>query len=163
MLIGEKFMGRGIVAFLVLLAFVPSALHVLHLYDLEVSGVQETRNVLLEQQAITVREQDIEESFWRVAVYANGTPDNALDEWEKQMETSGVEIWYGDSGGPNYHELVYEVEGSFNPKMITPPPVDGKNHIILHGNKHDAIIARITVGNSTGIYLITQGCEREYP
>ena len=59
-------MRRGIVTFLVLLAFVPSAIYAVSLYQQEIGSIRETKQFFLEQQAITVQEQDIEESFWRV-------------------------------------------------------------------------------------------------
>lgn len=150
-------MEKGLFAFLVLMAFLPSALYALRLYSEEAGAASATRQAMLEQQAIEVRGQDFEESFWRVVDYSarTGRPiQNELQRWAGEM---GMEIWYGDSHGQAYRQLIGEEPGNFHPQVRT-------DHGIAYvdGGEHDAIIARISAGNSTGIYLIPQGCEHEY-
>lgn len=154
-------MRRGIVTFLVLLSFVPTAMYAIDTYEREIGGVRQTRQFFLEQQAITVKEQDIEESFWRVAEYSakknSKVLQSDLDEWKKQM--TDVEIWYGDTGGQDYPELLDEKVGNFKPVIKTPWP---KGEISVQGKYHDGIIARISVGGTKGIFLIPMGAQHEY-
>lgn len=150
-------MKRGLFAFLVLIAFLPSALYALRLYADEAGAASATKQAMLEQQAIEVKGQDFEESFWRVVEYSakSGKPiQRELERWAGEMD---MEIWYGDSHGQAYRRLANEEPGSFHPKVRTDYGV-----AYVDGGEHDAVIAKIRVGNSTGIYLIPQGCEHEY-
>jgi len=151
-------MEKGFFAFLVLIAFLPSALYALRLYAEEVNGIHATKQAMHEQQAIEVKGQDFEESFWRVVEYSAAKKERVLGEdlrrWKREMD---MEIWYGNSHGQAYRQLIGEEPGEFQPEVA----VDS-NRVFVDGGEHDAVIAKILAGNSTGIYLIPQGCEHEY-
>jgi hypothetical protein len=162
-------MGRGIVAFLALLAFVPAALHVISMHERELAETRQARQAMLEQQAIEIAGQDFEESFWRVVEYA--APDEAavhsgLGNWSDRMRADNITAWHGDTGGSAYAELLYAKAGKFDPKkaVIVMRPANG-GFVSVSGSGHDghdAIIARIARGSSRGIYLIPEGSSHEY-
>ncbi|MCK4328107.1 MAG: hypothetical protein KAW41_06630 [Candidatus Diapherotrites archaeon] len=155
-------MRRGIVAFLVLLSFVPTAFHALGLYQREAAGIRQTKQFFLEQQAITVKEQDFEESFWRTVEYSAPRGEKAvgkaLGEWASEMRAIGAEPWYGHTHGPEYQKLLGEPPQGFEPDIKVLP----NKIVVVHGDEHEAIGATITVGSSKGIYLIPRGCSHEY-
>ena len=98
-------------------------------------------------------EQDFEETFWRVAEHSKNL-DNDLQTWSKQMN---MEIWYGDSGGPRYNELIFERPNTFKPNV----KVIDNQFVTIQGEKYDAIGVFIEVGGSKGVYLIPAGCDHE--
>ena len=152
-------MKRGLFAFLVLIAFLPSALYALKLYAEEAKGIHATKQAMLEQQAMEVKGQDFEESFWRVVEYSAAKNGRVLErdlrQWAGGMKS--ISIWYGDSHGQAYLQLIGEEPKEFHPKVH----VDS-GRAFVDGSEHDAVIAKISVGNSMGIYLIPQGSEHEY-
>ncbi|MFC2174711.1 hypothetical protein ACFLQ2_02465 [archaeon] len=152
-------MGRGVVAFLVLLSFVPTAFHALSIYQTEANGIRETRQLFLEHQAITVKEQDFEETFWRAVEYSGSQTelDAALADWKKEMRAQGIDVWYGDTGGPGYSRLLESAPNSEIRVERLP-----SNITAVMGGRYDAIGATITVGNSKGVYLIPMGCWYEH-
>ncbi len=147
-----RIMGRGFFAFLVLVSFLPSAIYALQLYSEEASAASATRQAMLEQQAIIVRGQDFEESFWRAVGYGAD-----MRRWASAMRSEGVEVWYGDSRGQAYGQLANAKPTGKLPKARWEGGI-----AYVDGGGHDAVIARIRVGNSTGIWLIPQGSEHEY-
>jgi hypothetical protein len=159
-------MGRGIVAFLALLAFVPVALYAMDLHERTLYSAHGAKQALLEQQAIENAGQDFEESFWRVAEYsAKGGREslkNELRGWAGEMRRRGAEVWYGDTGGPEYPRLLTAEPGGFEPNMKVFNATDGTRRVGVGGGDHDAVIARIARGSGKGVYLITQGCGHEY-
>lgn len=140
-------MGRGIIAFLVLLAFVPMALYAITAYVNQATAIAQTKQLLIEQQAITIKEQDFEESFWRAMQYSDSPA-----EWAREMRKRGIDVWYGDPRNNPTAEPIVKVTVSKT----------GKRLVSVPGNRYDAIGATITVGSSKGIYIIPMGCSREY-
>jgi len=150
------------IAFLALLAFAPTALYALALYSQSATGIAATKQALLEQQAITVREQDFEESFWRVVNYSapRREVDAALSEWAGVMRVQGVEPWHGPTGGSAAAALKSPPRGFADAVMLAPSK-NSHRLAVVRGNSTDALGATITAGGSKGVYLIPQGCSIE--
>ena len=93
-------MAKGIIAFLVLASFVPGALYALEIHRAEANGIASARQLMLEQQAITNKALDFEETFWRAA------EKGGVKQWEKEMSHRGISVWYGGTGGPEYARVL---------------------------------------------------------
>jgi len=148
-------MRRGFVAFLVLLAFAPLALQALDIHKTELEGIHATKQFMLEQQAITVKEQDFEESFWRVVKYAKPQGENAVKQalrnWAENLPAN-TKAWYGYAG-----DLSNITEGEFIPAVHVAP-----RFVVVVGEERWAIGATIKSGGSKGYYIIPKGVSHEY-
>ncbi len=148
-------MKKGLIAFLVLLAFVPTGLYALQIHAKQTTGIVETKQFLIEQQALTVIEQDFEETFWRYTKH-----HDSLDAWINQMQSKGIHVWYGNTQG-NLKQT-RKKPPTEKPWITTAKSTQGNRIVSIPGDEYYAIGATITIGNSTGIYLIPAGCKHEY-
>jgi hypothetical protein len=134
-------MERGFLGYTIALALVVALVSVHAMQTTHNENIIATRVAMLEQQTITNKGEMIGATFCQVTDY---------ETWEQWLNTQSISLECGDIGPDYYNKHGYKCDWSYVKQL----PENGR---YLSGGEHYGILARITVGDSTGEYVIRSG------
>ncbi|MCD6522697.1 MAG: hypothetical protein J7K68_03025 [Candidatus Diapherotrites archaeon] len=171
-------MKKGFVTFLLVLAFLPTAIEILTIQSRVASYISDINELAIEQQSVTNLEYDFYDSFWMTARYSSKkTIDSGpierkivlvkdLKLWKKNLEEmhstrgASTHVWI-DEISLNIKDEINKTHDSFSKRIYDYIHFPSKRYVSVHesdtGNRHAVIGATIKKGKTTSVYIIPGG------